>query len=249
MDKFILLAGRRSGTTLLVRSLDSHPQLECHKNAFDVDSRFKYFVVDRPTGKFYRFRTASVQRRLDYVLHRQHVVDDFLNEMCLPANGAMSVGVRLAYVQADKHPEVIKWAIANDVAVIHLVRENALKTLVSRATSAKRGVRHSTEKVKRVTVHLPPRQLKRHLGRLTRQIEKYRRLLAGSRHLEVTYESFVAQREAETQRLLSFLNVDRMASLSSNLVKLNPDSLADIIENYREVEAALRGTRFEKFLD
>ena len=95
---------------------------------------------------------------------------------------------------------------------------------------------------------MPPRQLLRQLTRLSKQIHYYRSLLSGDRCLEVTYESFVANREAETRRVLGFLGIDHFLPLTSNLVKLNPESLEQIIENYDEVHAALRGTAFERFV-
>lgn len=87
------------------------------------------------------------------------------------------------------------------------------------------------------------------LARLTQQIEKYRLALKDTRHLEVSYEALVASPEAETRRILDFLKLDQLGPLSTNLVKLNPNSLEDIIENYAEIKQVLSSTSFEKFLD
>jgi LPS sulfotransferase NodH len=207
-------------------------------------------MVDRPGSKFHKFRTASIQRKIDYIFRKEQLIDAFLSEFYVPANGVKAVGIRLAYIQANIHPEVLEWAIKNDVSVVHLVRENSLKTVVSNVTAKKRRLHHATSKVEQVTtVHLPPRKLKRHLTWLTERIKKYRTMLGDKRYLEISYESFVANREAETRRLLDFLNIDQFVPLTTDLVKINPDSLADIIENYAEVKQALSGTAFEKFLD
>jgi hypothetical protein len=37
-------------------------------------------------------------------------------------------------------------------------------------------------------------------------------------------------------------------SLETDLVKLNPDSVRDIIENYEQVARALRGAALERYL-
>ena len=37
--------------------------------------------------------------------------------------------------------------------------------------------------------------------------------------------------------------------LSSDFVKVNPDSLEDIVENYEEVKQVLISSEFKKFLD
>ena len=164
-------------------------------------------------------------------------------------DGVDTIGIRVIYQQTDKHPEIIDWAIENDVPIIHLIRENSLKTIVSRLAVKKRGVSHSTAKVKPITLHLQPFVLKMRLLRLTRKIRQYRTKLKSLRYLEISYESFVADQETETHRLLDFLHIDHIVLLTANIVKLNPDSLGAIIENYTEIEWTLQGTEFEKFLD
>jgi len=248
MDRFIILAARRSGITLLIQSLDSHPQVQCHKYVFSTRRRLRYFQVDTPGSLFYEFRTASAERQMDYVFRRKRLIDVFLTGLYAPADGPKAVGLRLAYGQADKYPEILEWAMENDVGVIHLVRENCLKTVVSDFTAQKRGVYHSSSSVERVTVRLSPRKLKRRLTWLTKEIEKYRTMLKDRRYCEVSYESFVANRDAEARRILEFLHVNQCVPLTAGLMKLNPDSLEDILENYEQVARAFKGTAFERYL-
>ena len=92
------------------------------------------------------------------------------------------------------------------------------------------------------------RKLRRDLTRRARLIEKYRTMFADKPYLEISYESFVANRDADTRKVLQFLGIDEFMPFESDLVKLNPDSLEDIIENYEEVVRALKGTTFEKYL-
>ena len=248
MEKFIVLAARRSGTTLFLSCLNSHPQVYCHKHVFDVQNRFRYWVVDRRGGRFHRFRTASTERKLQYMVQPKELIGDFLSEYYAPIDGVSATGVRLAYVQAIKHPEVLDWAADNGVGIIHLVRQNALKTIISVASTKVRRVHHSTNKVRSVKVTLPPRQLLRRLERLTNRVEANRALLRDRPHIEISYESFVASRDTEARRVLEFLDVDPTIPLTTDLVKLNPDSLQEIIENYNEVQQTLAGTQFAHYL-
>lgn len=249
MDKFIILSAHRSGTTLLLSLLESHPQIQCHKRVFTLNILLKRFLVfDRPGSPFHQFWTASPQRRFDYLFRKKKLINDFMTDLCAPANGIKTTGVRVIYAQADKHPQILKWAMENNVGIIHLIRENSLKTLLSSETARKRGLSHSTAKVKLVTVRLSPFKLKLQLTRLSQQIEKFRKMVENSRHIEVTYEALVANREAEINRIFDFLKVDPCGHLTTNLVKLNPNSLEEIIENYADIKRTLSGTRFEKFL-
>lgn len=248
MDRFILLAGRRSGTTLLLKSLDSHPEIQCCKEVFSTKKRFHFFQVDKPSSPFYKFRSASKRRQINYVFRRKQLIDAFLTELYATIDNPKAAIVRVAYTQADKYPEILEWAIENKVGVIHLVRDNSLKTVVSLFTSQKRGIYHSTSKIEQITIRVSPRTLKRRVAALTKQIKKYRTILKEQRHCEVSYESFVANRDAETRRILDFLHIDQFIPLTTDLIKLNPDSVVDILENYEEVAQAFKDTVFEKYL-
>ena len=204
--------------------------------------------MDRRGGRFHQFRTASAERKLQYMVQRQELIGDFLSGYYTPTEGIRSMGVRLAYVQAIKYPEVLDWATENGIGVIHLVRQNALKTIISVASTKVRRVHHSTDKVQAIKVRLPPRQLLRRLERVMGRVERYRTLLKDRPHIEVSYESFVANRAPESRRVLEFLDADVEVPLQTELVKLNPDSLEEIIENYSEVQQTLAGTRFAHYL-
>jgi LPS sulfotransferase NodH len=248
MDKFILLAGRRSGTTLLVTCLDSHPQINCMKEAFSTTRRYKYFRIDRRSSPFYKYRTASLKRKFDFFFRRKQLIDAFLAELYRPVDGLKAIGSRVSYGQAGKHPQILDWVTENEVGIIHLIRENPVKAIVSQATAKKRHTFHTTSKVKRVTVRLSPHKLQNSVTKRMNEIETYRTMFKDRRYHEVYYESFVADRDGETRRILNFLHIDQFLPLTSNLVKQNPDSLVDILENYEEIAQAFKGSGFEKYL-
>lgn len=251
-DMFIVLAAYRSGTTLLLSYLNSHHNIRCHKRLFTLTPVVKHFLrVDRRGSPFHRFRTASIKRRIDYIFSHKQVMNEFMVDLCASPDRARAdiAGVRITYAQADKHPDILEWAAEKNVAIIHLVRENALQTIVSSATARKRGIAHSTSHVKPVTVWMPPFKLRIKLTRLTHRIDTYRSILIRNRHLEVTYEDLATRHETEINRVLDFLNIAQcQRPLTSKLVKLNSHSLEEIIENYEDIKGALSDTPFERFL-
>jgi sulfotransferase family protein len=232
-----------------MQRFDSHPEVECRKDAFSIRRRWKRFQVDVKTGLFYQYRSASLARQLDYLFRRRRLVRAFLDETLSPTDGVPARGIRLSYEQVRKYPDSLPWVLENDVRIIHLVRENALKAVVSHFTAKKRGFAHATSQVPKVTLRLPPAELKALLVQREREIDRYRVLFQGRPCCEVFYETFLAQKEEETRRLLDFLGISRYAPLTSRLVKQNPDSLRDILENYDEIARALRGTSFERHLE
>ena len=245
ISKFILLTTHRSGTNLLLTSLGGNSPIKCHKRVFVLRVIFERFAFDRPGSPFYQYRTASLQRRFDYMFRPKQLINNFMTELYIPTNGVQAIGLRLIYDQADKYPQVLEWAVANKVSIIHLIRENSLKAIVYEKIPPS----HSTSKTESMIIQLHPLKLKMELVKLLNQIEKYRGLLKDTRYLEVTYESLVANREPEIYRILDFLQVNRFAPSITIPGEPNPNSLEDIIENYDQVKQTLSHTALEKYLD
>lgn len=146
---------------------------------------------------------------------------------------------------------MIAWVKQNDVKILHLVRNNLLKRLVSHKIAKARNFLHSTRTVERIKVRIDPKILKKDFRRRQRRFAKYRKLfneVLDVPFLEVSYESLVADYDIEIHKVLKFLGIDKLMPLTSELVKVNPDSLEDIIENYNEVKQTLINTEFEDFL-
>ena len=248
ISKFILLNTHKSGTRLLFQALGDNSQIQRH--VFDLTIILEWFVLDRRHSSFYKYRTTSLKRRIDYIFRKRQLIDNFLRELYTPDNGVKAVGIRLLYEQAAKHPEILEWAVENDVGIIHLIRENSLKAIVSNEATLKRGLLHSTGRARPLTtLHISPARLKRQLTILTQQIEQYRAGLQHARYLEVSYEALVTNPEFEASRLLAFLNLEPRAFKVVNSKGINPVSLESMIENYQEVKQSLQGTAFEEFLN
>lgn len=241
MVEFVVLSTQRSGSSFFVTSLSSHPQLQCYRELF--------LSKNRGAIAYRAYRTAFLGRRLAHLFRRKQLIDSYLTNLYTATNGVDAVGFKFMYGQAHKLPEVVAWLKEHDVKVIHFIRANFLKTIVSRRVAYARGIYHSTKTLDVIKVRLQPTQLKTEMARMRGLIEKYRGVFADNPYLEITYEAFVNRQDGETRRVLSFLNIDSFAPLRTDLVKINPDSLQELIENYQEVAAALKGTDFERFLD
>jgi hypothetical protein len=93
------------------------------------------------------------------------------------------------------------------------------------------------------------KQLALELERLESMVANYREVFRSNCNLDAEYEQLISDCDGETDRILRFLGIEPDGPLRSKLVKTSSDSLIDLIENYQQVVAALRGTRYEKFLD
>lgn len=247
MIRFVVLSTQRSGSGFLRSLLKSHPSISCLEELF----------LSRNTNPItYRsYRTSSMRRALEDLLVRDKAVCDYLAEVYArqPANHR-AVGFKLMYGQAERHPEVVEWCRRNGVKIVHLVRRNMLKMIVSRHIAAKRRVYHSTRplepkavrlnRLNRLNIWRLPSQLRK-LGDL---VEANRQLFSSMPYLEVVYEDCLTNQEWESRRILEFLECDPDIRLVSDLVKTSPDSLEHLIENYDDIRRALTGTPFEAYL-
>jgi len=260
MIKFLIITQPRSGAAWFMSSLNSHPQVYCprlptlfSKHNLSPIKWFKprFLSVDKPISPYYKYRSSSLKRQIAHRFNRNKLIYDFLSDLYAEHHNVEAVGFKVNYSQIKKYPVTISWVKQNDVTIIHLVRNNLLKRLVSHKIAHTRNLMHSTQPVEPIKVRIDPRILKEHLRKRQIRFDEYRKLFVEVLHvpfLEVSYESLVADHDTETRKVLKFLGIDKFIPLTSELVKVNPDSLEDIIENYSEVKQTLINTEFENFL-
>jgi LPS sulfotransferase NodH len=242
MNKFIVLSTQRSGSAFLVTSLASHPKIECHREIF--------LKRNEHSDSYTSYRNASVKRRLLHYINRRALVSSYLERVYNDnIEGVDTSGFKFMYSQARFFPEAVAWLQKNNVSVIHLIRENFLRTIVSRGIAQARGVHHSDKELEKLQISLQPEATLREMNKMLADVDQHRTLFPNNPYMEVNYESFAENRDRESKRLLDFLGVRSNHSLSSKLVKINPHPLNELIENYTEIADSLSGTVFENFLD
>ncbi len=240
--------------------LNSHPQIFCPKlptlfskrNLSPIKSfKPKFLQVDNPISPYYRYRSQSFQRRLAHHFKRSKLIHAFLTDMYASDNSEIVVGHKINYSQIRKHKAVYSWIQRNDVKIIHLIRYNLLKRLVSHQIANTRNLLHSKRSVSPIKVRVDPQILIEDFQRRRKRFARYRERFTGDLkvpYIEVVYESLLRQHDSEIRKALKFLNVRADIPLTSDFVKVNPDSLEDIIENISEIRAVLHNTEFESYL-
>jgi len=198
------------------------------------------------------YLNGSVKRKLINYLARKFAVYSYLDKL-YSQQGYEAIGFKFMYAQASRipwrYPMVIDYIRGHDVRVIHLVRNNSLRVLVSRQRLRASGIPHSKVALPANAVVLPVNTLYHDLENLESEKQRWRGIREELPFLEITYEQLILQRDLETRRVLEFLGVNADAPLNSPLKKIGSDSLKEAIANYEEVEKVLRGTRFEELLD
>ena len=244
--RFVILGTQRTGTILLMGLLDSHPDIACIGELFQHRADYVQHSVPR-----YRLYVASSpkNRTMDLVA-RKSIIRSYLDSVFVTLNTPVA-GFKLMLDQARRFPMVLDYLKAHDFKIINIVRQNLLKTHVSRLRALKTGVYMSTGKAEKVLLHVPAASLVEELAALEKEYEANQRILAqlGLDSVSVTYESISGPSgESDLRRLLSFLGANLDVRLEPRSTKITPDDLSQAIANYDEVASTLTGTAYQQFL-
>lgn len=240
MNKFVVLSTQRTGSTMLITLLDSHPDVFCPGEIFSPGSGSDHAIRKRVSSSF--------QNKILHQVHRAALVRDFLDDH-YTREGYGAIGFKFMYSDARhfprSYPSVLEYLRANDVRILHNVRENKLRVVLSRVASKSSGVYRSDKPVDREPVILPARGLLKELRKLESLDDEWSRKLRNQPYRRVVYESLLSDPAAEREAMLTFVGVDQTKQLSTPYVKLTAGDLQDSVKNYKEVEFELKGTEFE----
>jgi LPS sulfotransferase NodH len=252
MKTFVIVGQQRTGTTMLVRTLNGHNQVRCLGELF-IDR-----YPNQISGSYAAYLRGSPWRRLGGRLMSAGLVKRFLDEISTAPRSLFSsdekqrnckaIGFKLMYGQAKQQPAALPWLKANGTAAIHLVRTNVLAVLVSREVNRITQVPHTTHAIATPAVKLEVARLLETLEKIEAINQNWPRLVDTGRYIRVDYEDLVEHRAREIGRILEFLGVESCRSLESTLVKVNQADLRMAIANYDEVAERLKGTVFARCL-
>jgi hypothetical protein len=102
-----------------------------------------------------------------------------------------------------------------------------------------------------VRTHVDPGGAIRAMRSARARYEHFGALFAGHECLPLSYEKLFDGQCLEVNiagRICDFLEIERR-SMQSTIIKLNPESLADMVKNYEELAEAILRTEFADMLD
>ena len=220
MQPFVIYTRARCGSTMLQTALDAHPMIQCKGEVFGG----VYIPGTWPV----KLRDAFKARRSPY-----------------------AVGFKLMgwqpQVEADQEPIRAALRAIPGLRVIHLQRRNMLAAFVSEQLAQQTGRWHLYGKTKSAS---PPRvcvNIDAIITYLKGTEDAYQSQLHEFRHQEsllVHYERFLADFDGTCRSIQRFLGVPT-TTLRPRTQKLENRAMKNIVVNYRELLAALCGTRWE----
>jgi hypothetical protein len=220
--KFIIFGRGRSGSTALVSLLQSSEGIHCDGEILNQLQLTPYFHV------FAR---------------------------CRRANSAVYGCKILSYQLRDVQPIIdarrfLRKLTDAGFKIIYLKRDNLLLHAVSNVRAREFGFHKVRDReFSPGKVKLDPKQLLSWMEKSEKLDEYEKHLLVDIEHLPLTYEEDLEFEEShiETLEEIAFLDV-KIGEAKVGLSKISPTLIRDSIENFVEVENALLGTKYEKYL-
>ncbi len=219
--------------------LDSHPQVLCHGEVFGENLS----TLAEPGSDAHR--QLLEERGSDPAgFARNHVYVSEHKE---------AVGFKILYHQLSNTWPGLMNSLASDrdIRVIHLVRRNGLKRFLSEyfvGTVTRKNFFLITEEIPSLPlVEIPPNVLIDNLKSIEAESDRMRKIFCDHPVHELAYEDSLEDNGPALSSVLNFLRL-APAALSVRTKKILPDDPKSLIANFKEVAAALRGTRYEWML-
>jgi LPS sulfotransferase NodH len=230
--RFVVITKPRTGSNLLINGLQSHPQMKVFGELFrgGVEEAVKDAVRLSASGYF----NTNVFKRY-------------------PAS-IKAVGFKIFYHHPVWDPTGGVWRYLHeleDLKVIHLKRKNLLRLLVSSKVARKTDIwKQSAELGKDIDkrVEISAEECLEFFRETLEQQDATDEKFGGKALMQLTYEDLTADFQGQMSSVQDFLGVTPV-QLPAKTVKQNPDRLDELIVNYGDLKHALRGSRWESFLE
>jgi LPS sulfotransferase NodH len=246
MTKFVVFTTPRTGSSLLIKTLDAHPEIFCGGEMFFLKGDIYHNETRYP---FWRF---PVNSKINYLVNYPKLfltLPRFLNKFYATNDASIKAkGFKLMHFQTYYTPGIFNYLRNHGVKVIVLIRKNILRNTLSDLRARSTKIYHTNGNVATATIpmfHVKVNELEKKM----KQIESFNKQLDKSTaNLDrkiIYYEDYENWNET-ISGVLKYLNVADMP-LQAVSKKLNPDSLKDMIANYEEVETWLNAYGYNRY--
>ncbi|HEY6978157.1 MAG TPA: hypothetical protein VH396_17775 [Chitinophagaceae bacterium] len=249
MTKFVIFTTPRTGSSLLIKTLDNHPEILCAGELFFFKGDIYHTENQYP---FWRF---PVSNKINYLINYPRIfltLNNFLNKFYKENDktGIKAKGFKLMHFQTYYTPGILNYFSKNNIKVLVLIRKNILRNTLSDLRARSTKIYHSHGNTGTVTIPMFKVDVDE-LGKKMQQIEGFNKQLERStvnlNRRIIYYEDF-RNWEETISGILNYLSVTNMP-LQPASKKLNPEKLEDMIENYTEVSSWLFENNYAQYLD
>lgn len=247
MTRFVILTTQRSGSTVLTRTLDEHPDIFCagelfHESKAGVHHPEWHF----PNWKLVGIKGSKLNKLINYpnlkLNAAKHLQTFYKDDGTVKAKG-----FKLMYSHIKSAPFIWNYIVSNNIKVIVLIRSNTFKMALSRYRMEKTGTAHSQDgNVSSSSITVPAEALLKQTLQLQNVNEKLLSLSEKTNRLVLHYEDF-GNWTTLMQNVDEFLNVP-FFDAKPVLKKVSRDNWKEEVKNHKEIENVFKQNNAEKYL-
>lgn len=268
--RFVVAGGGRTGSTMLVQALNSHSQVRCFGELFNLQMAMGGIGFDMPGYDNFSNGDRALRDRDPAAFLRRRI-------FCPHPPDVRAVGFKLLYAHFLAFPGLVeRLAQERDLRVIHIRRRNLLRMFLSTRIALRTGVWVERRRLTWANLYVALRHPLRAAGRLRRPLRRpeaaqvraaispeaclrfFQRaedeaarvdaLFRDRELLQVSYEELTGDRERAFADVQTFLGVEPRA-LQVATRRQNPEPLRELIANYDELHQTFQGTPYATFFD
>ncbi len=237
---FLVLGAPRTGTSLMIETLDAHPQIRCYGGVFNRGSRGA-LDPDAEDVAHWIEQLFSSKARLDQPQTQRPEAPE----------GPQAVGFKVHYEQwmGRRAREVL--LKLPDLRIVHVVRDDVLRTLISAKVAAARASYQSRQAPAGppAPVHIDREELELAEHNYAASRRRFEQDFEAHPRLEVEYQAWRQDRVELLRRVQSFIGVPIRDDLSTDLVKTGTASLEEALSNFEALRNDVRGTELARYFE
>ena len=225
--KFVIVSHARSGSNLLLNSLNSHYNLKAEHEIFAAHNRNIGENFEPTLNNLYGERAANIH----------------------------AVGCKIFYYHLNSS-EWQKMSKIPNLKVIHLKRKNRLSMIVSMKVAFKTSQWGITEESERIDasekqVYLDYDFLNNSFANIKKWEEETEKMFDPANICNIYYEELTSKYAETVTSLFDFLGVNRIPveQIKSRHKKQNPEPLSQLIQNFDELKLKFANTPWEDYFN
>ncbi|XOF35362.1 MAG: sulfotransferase [Candidatus Electrothrix sp. YB6] len=242
-QKFIILGHQRSGSSMMIGTLRTHPQIVGFGELFTADSvGFNVEGYDN-----YSTRTLALRNKYPVDFLDRHIFSFYPDEI-------QAVGFKFFPEHIERNARfrcIRQWLEQNkDIKLIHLTRKNLLAAYTSLLVAMKDGRFGILDKSERstTTVTIDPTECLAEFQQRKASHEEIKQYIRLHEVFDIVYEDLAADPHRHLKAIQQFIGTD-IRDLQVSKVKQETRSLSEVIENYDELQNFFRQTEWNYLFD
>ncbi|MFB6231480.1 MAG: Stf0 family sulfotransferase [Salinibacter sp.] len=245
---FIILGHGRTGSTMLVSMLQSHPKCVCYSELFHPHSpKWFYEHINFLHGKDGLRNEGHDKFLKKYVYKRTPTSIKAVGFKVLYCN--INEGSATSMSGEGEIKRTLRYMKDIGVKVIHIKRKNKLKRFVSMKMANKRKkwvIKKRGGISDRTKINVDTEEMLRSMERHFKLEKEKEKIFSCFDYINVSYEN-LCEKKDDIEKIQNFLGLP-VRSLRASTARTRRRSLREVIENYGEVIEALRSTKYEEFI-